>query len=415
MRVFTQVASPRRRRQYQFSMVAFSHPLWRFLCLYGALYAGFGVLSPYLPTLLESRNLGPEAIALVLGAGTAIRLIAGPVAGRLADILDAPKAVLAACSVAAALIALAYLQGTGLLLLFVVGVLQSAALAPLAPLTDTLALASAAPHPSEGSAQQRFHYGWLRGGGSAAFICGTLLSGQAIAQFGITAAVWLSAGLLTATAFAARLVPVLTLAIKNAARPVVADGAVRGFAALLRLPSYRRIIFVAALILGSHAMHDSFAVIRWEAAGIGPNTIGALWSMSVAAEVVVFLFIGRPLLDRIGPAHAAMIAAAAGALRWVIMAETTWLPALAAVQPLHGLTFALLHLTCMRLLAQCAPRHLEATALTVYGTVGIGLPTALLIIGSGQLYSHFGAKGFFVMAALCAVAVPFARTLREPS
>ena len=282
-------------------MVAFSHPLWRFLCLYGALYAGFGVLSPYLPTLLESRNLGPEAIALVLGAGTAIRLIAGPVAGRLADILDAPKAVLAACSVAAALIALGYLQGTGLLLLFVVGVLQSAALAPLAPLTDTLALASAAPHPSEDSAQQRFHYGWLRGGGSAAFICGTLLSGQAIAQFGITAAVWLSAGLLTATAFAARLVPVLTLAIKNAARPVAADGAVRGFAALLRLPSYRRIIFVAALILGSHAMHDSFAVIRWEAAGIGPNTIGALWSMSVAAEVVVFLFIGRPLLDRIGP------------------------------------------------------------------------------------------------------------------
>ena len=133
MRVFTQVASPRRRRQYQFSMVAFSHPLWCFLCLYGALYAGFGVLSPYLPTLLESRNLGPEAIALVLGAGTAIRLIAGPVAGRLADILDVPKAFLAACSVAAAVIALGYLQGTGLLLLFVVSVLQSAASAlPLA-------------------------------------------------------------------------------------------------------------------------------------------------------------------------------------------------------------------------------------------------------------------------------------------
>src|SRR5580700_6074288 len=206
----------------------FDSALCRFLILYGVLYAGFGVQSPYLPSLLESRNLGPEGIALVLGAGTAIRLIAGPIAGRLADILDAPKAVLAACSAAAALIVLGYLQGTGLLLLFVISVLQSAALAPLAPLTDTLALASAAPHPSERSAQQRFHYGWLRGGGSAAFICGTLLSGQAIAQFGITAAVWLSAGLLTATAF--------------------------------------------------------------------------------------------------------------------------WLPALAAVQPLHGLTFALLHLTCMRLL-----------------------------------------------------------------
>jgi PPP family 3-phenylpropionic acid transporter len=393
----------------------FDSALCRFLILYGVLYAGFGVQSPYLPSLLESRNLGPEGIALVLGAGTAIRLIAGPIAGRLADILDAPKAVLAACSAAAALIVLGYLQGTGLLLLFVVSVLQSAALAPLAPLTDTLALASAAPHRSEGSAQQRFHYGWLRGAGSAAFICGTLLSGEAIAQFGINAAVWLNAGLLTAAAFAARLVPILPLPTKDAARPVVADGAVQAFGALLRLPLYRRIILVAALILGSHAMHDSFAVIRWEAAGVGPSTVGVLWSISVAAEVVVFLFIGRPLLDRIGPARAAMLAAAAGVLRWVIMAETTWLPALAAVQPLHGLTFALLHLTCMRLLAQCVPGHLEATALTVYGTVGIGLPTALLIIGSGQLYSRFGAEGFFVMAALCAAALPLARNLREPS
>jgi PPP family 3-phenylpropionic acid transporter len=66
----------------------------------------------------------------------------------------------------------------------------------------------------------------------------------------------------------------------------------------------------------------------------------------------------------------------------------------------------------MRLLAQCVPGHLEATALTVYGTVGIDLPTALLIIGSGQLYSRFGAEGFVVMAALCAAALPLARNLR---
>lgn len=59
--------------------------------------------------------------------------------------------------------------------------------------------------------------------------------------------------------------------------------------------------------------------------------------------------------------------------------------------------------------------ELEATALTVYGTLGIGLETALLIIGLGQFYGRLGGKGFFVMAALCAVALPLARTLREPS
>ena len=124
-----------------------------------------------------------------------------------------------------------------------------------------------------------------------------------------------------------------------------------------------------------------------------------------------FFFVGRPLLDRIGPARAAMLAAAAGIMRWGVMAETASIPALAAIQPLHGLTFALLHLTCMRLLAQCVPGHLEATALTVYGTVGIGAPTAVLILVSGRLYSHFGAYGFWVMTALCVAALPFARRL----
>ena len=54
-----------------------------FLILFAALYAGFGVLSPYLPALLDDRGLRPEAIGMVLAAGTAVRLAAGPAAGRL--------------------------------------------------------------------------------------------------------------------------------------------------------------------------------------------------------------------------------------------------------------------------------------------------------------------------------------------
>jgi PPP family 3-phenylpropionic acid transporter len=63
---------------------------------------------------------------------------------------------------------------------------------------------------------------------------------------------------------------------------------VQGRGALLRLPLYRRIVLVAALILGSHAMRDSFAVIRRGAAGIALGAARLLWSMSVAAEVIVF-------------------------------------------------------------------------------------------------------------------------------
>ena len=168
---------------------------------------------------------------------------------------------------------------------------------------------------------------------------------------------------------------------------------------------------MAALILGSHALHDGFAMIRWTAAGITPGTAGLLWSESVAAEVIVFFVIGRPLLDRLGPAGAAMLAATAGIVRWTVSAETAWLPAVALIQPLHGITFALLHLACMRRLAEAVPPGLSATALTLYGTVAIGAVSALLTLVSGWLYGAVGPAGFLVMAALCATALPFARRL----
>jgi len=80
--------------------------LYRFLILYGLLYAGFGVQSPYLPILLDNRHLRPETIALALAAGMAMRLMAAQAVARLADRLDAPKVILALCTTAAALIGL---------------------------------------------------------------------------------------------------------------------------------------------------------------------------------------------------------------------------------------------------------------------------------------------------------------------
>jgi PPP family 3-phenylpropionic acid transporter len=173
-------------------------------------------------------------------------------------------------------------------------------------------------------------------------------------------------------------------------------------------------VLVAALILGSHAMHDAFAVIRWSAAGISPATASLLWSESVAAEVFVFFVVGPGLVTRVTPAGALAIASLAGMLRWAVMAQTTDVIALALVQPLHGITFALLHLACMRLIARTVPQGLEGTAQAIYGTLGIGATIALLTLVSGALYARLGAQGFWIMAALCALALPLTWKLRQP-
>jgi PPP family 3-phenylpropionic acid transporter len=344
----------------------------------------------------------------VLGAGTAVRLVTSPLAGRIADLIRALRIVLVVCAALAASVTPGYLAAKGFWILLSVSLLHAASLAPITVLADALALGSAVPPPA--SHRQGFEYGYVRGTGSGAFIAGVLLSGQAVGAFGLDWIVFLHAALLGAAAFAATLVPELFHARMGAAVQAPAGGIL----ILLRLPLFRNLVLVAALILGSHAMHDGFAVIRWSAAGMGAATASLLWSESVAAEVLVFFAIGPALVTRLTPAGALAVAAVAGLVRWTVMAQTADLMALALVQPLHGITFALLHLACMRLIAQTVPQGLEATAQAIYGTVGIGAATALLTIASGALYGRLGPQGFWVMAALCALAFPLTWKLRQP-
>jgi MFS transporter, PPP family, 3-phenylpropionic acid transporter len=372
------------------------------------MYAAFGVASPFLPAFLSARGLSPEQLGLVLGTGTAVRLLTAPLAGRIGDLIQALRIVLVICIALAASVTLGYLAAHGFWILLGISLLHAASLAPITILADALALGSALPAPSSG--RRGFEYGWVRGTGSAAFIVGTLLSGQAVSVFGLDLIVYLQALLLGVATFAAILVPELIHSRTADAVRAPAGGVL----ILLRLPLFRNLILVAALILGSHAMHDAFAVIRWSAAGISPGTASLLWSESVAAEVLVFFVLGPALVTRLTPAGAAAVAALAGMLRWAVMAQTTDVMALALVQPLHGITFALLHLACMRLMGQTVPQGLEGTAQAIYGTVGIGTATALFVLVSGVLYARLGAQGFWVMAALCALAFPLTWKLRPP-
>jgi PPP family 3-phenylpropionic acid transporter len=80
-----------------------------FITLYAALFSAFGFSSPFLPAFLAERGLEPEQLGFVLAAATALRLVCGPVAGRLADRFHILRAELAACAILAAGAALLYL------------------------------------------------------------------------------------------------------------------------------------------------------------------------------------------------------------------------------------------------------------------------------------------------------------------
>ena len=365
--------------------------------LFVALYGAYGVQSPFLSPFLASRGASPSEIGAILAIASLARIVAGPTIGYLADRWSARKSVLVLGAVATGSISFAYLAAYGAWPLLLVVLPQALAVAALAPVADAVGVAA--------SKKGGFPYGWLRGAGSAAFVAGTLAAGQLVAGQGLGAAMALGGALFLVMGLVALALPRTEGA---ASAPIVADDAKR----LLADPRFLLLLAVAALITGSHAVNETFAVIRWGEAGLSPQVSAALWSVAVGAEVLVFLVIGPPLLARLGPGRSLILAALAGGLRWTLMATTTAVPILLLAQSLHGLTFAFLHLACMRVIGEIVPDDIAATAQTLYGPCALGIANAALTLAAGHLYGWYGAGAYWPMVALCGVAGMLALGMR---
>jgi len=367
-------------------------PATRFALIFAAQFFAFGVLLPFLPAVLAGRGLGAEEVAVLLAAGSAVRLVAGPLGGRLADKLAAPRLVLAASAGLAALAAAGLLLAAGFGLLLLVILLHNAALAPVVPLTDAMTVVAARTPPG-------FDYARARAAGSVSFIVAALGGGQAVAWGGPEAAVWLLMAGLAVTALAALSLPAAP------ARPASGPGGLAAFLAPLRIPALRRLLVVSALIQGSHAMYYAFGTLHWQASGLSAGLIGGLWAAGVVAEVALFWW-GRGFVTRLGPVGLCVAAGAAGVLRWGVVALTVdpWL--LFPVQLLHAATFGMQHLATMAVLGRVVPPAQAGMAQTLHAALGTGLWMGVFTLACGPLYAAAGGGAFWSMAALCAVAIP---------
>ncbi len=347
---------------------------------------------PFIPPLMAARGLGAAEVGTILACGAALRLLAGPAGGRLADAIGAPRAVMAAGAAVAAAAAGLYGVADGFAGLLAANLLFALSFACVVPLGDAMAL--------RGAREESWDYGRVRAAGSAAFIVAAGAAGWLADRAGAGSVAWLLAGTLAAAALAA-------LALPAGQAPVRRGGG--AFRAVLALPAFRRILAVSGLIQGSHAAYYAFGSIHWAQAGVPGTTIGLLWSWSVVAEVALFAW-GRPIADRIGARGLALAAAAAGLLRWGITAETVALPALVLAQALHAVTFGAMHLATMRVMQQAIPPTLAGTAQTLLAA-GIGAVMMAGTLAAGQGYATLGGAVFWAMAGMCAAAVALAPRL----
>jgi PPP family 3-phenylpropionic acid transporter len=358
----------------------------RLALFYAGLFVVAGVQLPFFPLWLKAKGLDAQAIGLVLATPMVVRVVAVPVAARIADRLGALRRLLIAGSCGAA-IGYALVGGAQSFVAILAAVALAAALAaPTIPLADAYAL--------KGLGLRGRAYGPVRLWGSVAFIAANLGAGFASGYIAPTGYIWLMVAASAATA-----------AASLGLRPLWPAGAPepptpRRRRRLLPAPGFLPIAVAASLVQASHAVYYGFSTLDWTAKGLSGTAIGSLWALGVAAEIVLFALSAR-LPAALGPRALLVIGAAGAAIRWTTMALDPPTGLLPLLQCLHALSFGASFLGAVQFLARAASEGEAATVQADFSTLqGIVMAAATGL--SGLLYGRFGGLAYAAMA-VCAV------------
>jgi len=371
----------------------------RLAAFYAALFVLTGVHLPFFPVWLKAKGLDPALIGVLLALPMVARVVAVPLATRVADRRDALRATLVTASVASlvgyALLGLA--EGTASVV--ITYALVSLVFTPVMPLAETYAL--------RGLAARGRAYGPVRLWGSAAFIVGTFAAGFFADVLPVRDLIWLIVAASAGLAIAAAALAPLSIAPHEAPRPHAAPRS------LLRDPAFIAVVTAASLIQASHAVYYGFSALHWRADGFGGATIAALWALGVIAEIALFAVQGRlPLFFQ--PTVLLIVGGIGAAIRWAAMAVDPPDAVLPVLQVLHALSFGATHLGALTYIARNAPAGQGATA-QGYLSIAAGTAMAGAIALSGWLYDAFGSGAYAAMALLAIAGCVCVLVVRRPA
>lgn len=361
----------------------------RMALFYAASFLLVGIQTPFWPVWLAGRGFGPQDIALIFAAAIWAKVVATPALGVLADRLDRRRAVMLALA-AVSLAGYAGLWpvagfGAVLVLNLVAGTAQSA----LMPLGDAATLAAVR--------EKNADYGRIRLWGSLTFIVAAAGSGAVLATMPPAER---GGNAVLALVLGASLLLLLACCVVPRTATIWAGAGRRR--AVLRLAADRRFwLFTtaAAMLQSSHQLYYGFGTLYWRSLGFSDAVIGALWAEGVVAEIVLFWYGGR-LAARLGPLGLMAVAGGAGIVRWSLIGIVPGLPAAAALQWLHALTFGAGHLGAMYFMARSVPPAAAASAQSLYSGLSTGIGSGLVMLAAGRLYAAFGGEAYLFMAGL---------------
>ncbi len=361
-------------------------PYWRLSGYYFFYFAFLGAFSPYFGLYLQSLSFSAWDIGLLMSQMQFMRLFGPYLWGWLADRFGRRLAIIRFAAVAglAGFTAFFWLDRLGGMLaaMAVLAFFWSAAL----PLVETLTF--------DHLRDERGRYSRIRLWGSVGFIVAVTGTGAILDVLPLTGMLWVCWGILAGIVLLAAVVPDAPAAPQAHDSPLLGD--------ILRQPRVRALLAACFAMSAAHGALYVFYSIHLADHAYSKAEVGALWSLGVLAEIVVFILMTR--LARRYSLRALLLASfAAAVLRFLLIGWGVESPAVVVMaQLMHGLTFGAYHASSIAAINLWFPGRAQGRGQALYSSISFGAGGLLGALISGWTWDAIGAGWTFTLASLFA-------------
>lgn len=365
----------------------------RLAAYYFAFFAHAGAFVTYFALYLASLGLGAGEIAFAVAMPQAARIVAPALWGWLADAWGARYA--GAKRVVLVFSACAMLAGFGALL----GESRPVAIA-LTLLALSLCSAGAAPLIESitfSALQGRMGlYGPIRMWGSIGFILAVLGTGAWLDYNDPATLLPILVGLAAGILVASLLVP---------RSPAARQAPVHSrFIDILRRPGVAAFFGAALCMTAAHGTWYVFFSIHLADAGYSKTMIGALWTVGVLAEIVLFLRLPQ-LLARFSLRVVLLASFACAVVRFIAIGwGVESLAVLLAAQLLHAFTFGAFHSASVAAVHRLFPGPVQARGQALFSSLCYGVGGTVGSLVAGATWQGLGPSLSFTVGSVFALA-----------
>lgn len=366
----------------------------RVSAFYAAVFLIYGFNVPYLPLWLDWRGLNDTEIAIVTAAPFFLRLAVTPAFAVAADRSGNHRLFIVGLA-GIGFVAIALLNGMhGFWPIRVMSLIFALTTMTIMPLTETVAIGGVRAYGLD--------YGRMRLWGSLTFIVIGAAGGALVARTGaqVVVPVLIAAAAVTfAASFWLPRRPQTDRGSADRGQTAGAHFSWHDVRQLIGSPMFLIFLFASGAIQGAHALFYTFGALHWASQGLTTTWTGALWAVSIAAEVALFAY-SAAILRLVGPLQLLLAGGAAAVVRWLAMSFDPPLALLFPLQALHAFTYAATHLAAIHFIHRAVPQAAAGTAQALYATVAAGLMMGIATLASGPLYGAVAGGAYLAPAGL---------------